>query len=455
MILIDGQVRELPTSLGGMLLSPYTRPAVMSMIHEPFTPARPVTSTQQRAHLQIGTSTSHWRIHSLSLLVPDVEDDDESIEHFARRRLGSYVSNVLLPALTIGIYGGSTRHLSIRSCFPALYSLECEHGSIVRGMLASAVGQVFGRRRRGEGSPSVVAEHADSYCKWRESDDMAKQAKRTGVFSFRDGLQSLPDALVSYLSRQPHVQLRRDTRVAALEYTTATGRINVLLHDNSLLEFDHVFSALPANKLGPIIRGENDGLLYEELSSVRFAPMAIVNLVYETAHLSHPMPSAFGYLVPPIEKQPILGVVFESAAFPTVADRGLTAITVMLGGDSTLAAEQGASLDLASQADLQQPDALVTIALDAVRQHLNITAKPLVVDPSIYPAAMPQYTVLDDFVLLLLHRPCRHRGVSLGLHVHSRTHMRAMVDTGWTCSSIAAYRTTPSANYAIVLVARQ
>lgn len=389
-----------------------------------------------------------------SIHVPDVEDDDESIEHFARRRLGSYVSNVLLPALTIGIYGGSTRHLSIRSCFPALYSLEREHGSIVRGMLASAVGQVFGRRRRGEGSPSVVAEHADSYCKWRESDDMAKQAKRTGVFSFRDGLQSLPDALVSYLSRQPHVQLRRDTRVAALEYTTATGRINVLLHDNSLLEFDHVFSALPANKLGPIIRVENDGLLYEELSSVRFAPMAIVNLVYETAHLSHPMPSAFGYLVPPIEKQPILGVVFESAAFPTVADRGLTAITVMLGGDSTLAAEQGASLDLASQADLQQPDALVTIALDAVRQHLNITAKPLVVDPSIYPAAMPQYTVLDGFVFLL-HRPCRHRGVSLGLHVHSRTHMRAMVDTGWTCSSIAAYRTTPSANYAIVLVARQ
>lgn len=62
---------------------------------------------------------------------------DESIYEFASRRFSPKIAETLFDPLTLGIYGGDIRKLSIRCCFPALYNWEREKGSIVRGLFSS------------------------------------------------------------------------------------------------------------------------------------------------------------------------------------------------------------------------------------------------------------------------------------------------------------------------------
>ena len=65
---------------------------------------------------------------------------DESIHQFTARRLGAEAADVLVDAAVTGIYGGSSHDLSVRACFPRLWQMEHDHGSVVRAMF---------RRRRG------------------------------------------------------------------------------------------------------------------------------------------------------------------------------------------------------------------------------------------------------------------------------------------------------------------
>ena len=44
------------------------------------------------------------------------------------------VANLLIDPMVRGIYAGNVKQLSVKSCFRALYDLEQNHGSIVKGM---------------------------------------------------------------------------------------------------------------------------------------------------------------------------------------------------------------------------------------------------------------------------------------------------------------------------------
>jgi oxygen-dependent protoporphyrinogen oxidase len=59
---------------------------------------------------------------------------DESIYDFAARRFSPRIAETLFDPITLGIYAGDIRKLSIRSCFPALHNWEQTHGSVLRGL---------------------------------------------------------------------------------------------------------------------------------------------------------------------------------------------------------------------------------------------------------------------------------------------------------------------------------
>jgi oxygen-dependent protoporphyrinogen oxidase len=58
--------------------------------------------------------------------------EDESIYDFAVRRFGVKVAEEIFDPMTLGIYAGDMRKLSIRSCFPSLFSAEREKGSVLK-----------------------------------------------------------------------------------------------------------------------------------------------------------------------------------------------------------------------------------------------------------------------------------------------------------------------------------
>jgi oxygen-dependent protoporphyrinogen oxidase len=71
------------------------------------------------------------------LFIPPATVADESIYDFASRRFGPYIAQTLFDPLTLGIYGGDIRKLSIRCCFPSLYRAEREKGSVIRGLFTA------------------------------------------------------------------------------------------------------------------------------------------------------------------------------------------------------------------------------------------------------------------------------------------------------------------------------
>lgn len=62
--------------------------------------------------------------------------EDESIYDFASRRFSPKIAELFFDPLTLGIYGGDIRKLSIRSCFPAFCRWEQENGSVIKGLFS-------------------------------------------------------------------------------------------------------------------------------------------------------------------------------------------------------------------------------------------------------------------------------------------------------------------------------
>ena len=71
------------------------------------------------------------------MFIPKGLEEDESIYEFACRRFSPKIAELLFDPLTLGIYGGDIKKLSLRSCFPSLYSWEREKGSITKGLFSS------------------------------------------------------------------------------------------------------------------------------------------------------------------------------------------------------------------------------------------------------------------------------------------------------------------------------
>lgn len=81
---------------------------------------------------------------------------------------------------------------------------------------------------------------------------------------------------------------------------------------DSSLEADHIISAIPAPALSKLLPAEAAPLA-RVLSTITAVSVAVVNLQYRGAHL--PV-QGFGHLVPSSEDPGVLGIVYDSVAFP-------------------------------------------------------------------------------------------------------------------------------------------
>ncbi|XP_077048130.1 protoporphyrinogen oxidase isoform X5 [Agelaius phoeniceus] len=153
------------------------------------------------------------------------------------------------------------------------------------------------------------------------------------------------------------------------------------------LTADHVVSALPASALARALPAEAEPLA-RELRAIPAASVAVVNLQYEGAAL--PV-TGFGHLVPSSEDPALLGIVYDSVAFPehdgTPATPGGTSLrlTVMLGG----AWFQQSFGDPA----LVAPELLLSRARAAVSEHLGLAGTPKNAIVRVQQDCIPQYTL--------------------------------------------------------------
>lgn len=138
-----------------------------------------------------------------------------------------------------------------------------------------------------------------------------------------------------------------------------------------------MISSIPSYQLAPLLQQEHPTLACD-LNAIEYVDVAVVNLQYEGEDLLKQQ--GFGFLVPPSEQRPILGVIFDSCCFPS---NGNTVLTVMMGGAwfRQLFGTNPSNKDL------------YDIATRQVAEILKIDRKPTTGRVHILPKCIPQYVV--------------------------------------------------------------
>lgn len=268
---------------------------------------------------------------------------EESIASFISRRFSPEFASNLFDPLTLGIYAGDIHNLSMASCFPEMAQWEHQYGSIVKAMFKGK-------------SPEDPSESP-----------FVKKMSTHPIVAFKSGMETITHGLASKLESK--IQLG----MAVTKITASSSGVVVSTDAEDIL-CDHVFLAIPPRAITSAIAP-----LSSALNSFHAASVASVHLGWNTKVLPK---EGFGYLIPSKEKEFILGVIFDSSAFPQQnAHDNQTRITAMVGGPT--------GLDIFAETD----ESLKSIAISAIQTQLKIETPPDVIAVSRAPHAIPQYTL--------------------------------------------------------------
>ena len=360
MLLVDGRLRPLtPLSF----LRPPFSAMLPGILREPFVPSKKYTPRMSNVGEHDGDESEN-------------EEEDESVAAFFTRRFGRDFAETVAAAVVQGIYAADPARISLKSCFPFLHDAERQRGSVLRAMLF----------------PSKPSSE-------RKSDK--KEKYPSPLFTLRGGLSQLVDGLAGAV---PPSSLRLSCAPLRVELRPSeTGGVSVQLADGAWLHADHLLSAIPPPQLLSLCptlfhldqqlhsssssssnRNSNSNSnsnmdshsapSASSLSAMRYTSLAVVNFAFSPSPASPLPPSlrGFGYLVPPRERQPVLGVILDSCAFPQLQqDPSLLRLTVMLGGDPRA---NPAALDVAADPALSDAR-LVDLALSHLRLRLPCVAQ--------------------------------------------------------------------------------
>jgi len=269
------------------------------------------------------------------------EGVEETIAQLVSRRLGPEFLRYAVGPFVSGVYAGDPERLSVRWAVPRIWSLEAEHGSLIRGALARKKGPQPGG----------------------------------AMFSFPQGLEELPRRLAREIGdvrtgvAAQRVLPKEGHQEEGFRVETSAGMIDAA----------QVVVAVPADGTARLLADATGGRsrLFAEIP---YAPVAIVSLGYRRSDVAHPL-DGFGFLAPRGEGLRVLGGLFPSQLFPARAPEGHVALAAFLGGrtDPEIVRQEDAHI-------------LATVA-DDLRRALGVRGAPVLATVRRWPRAIPQYEV--------------------------------------------------------------
>jgi oxygen-dependent protoporphyrinogen oxidase len=289
------------------------------------------------------------------------DDDDETFLSFGRRRLGAEAARVLLATAAIGIYAGDAGALSVASAFPRLAAMERDHGSLLRGFIASRAGGQRGR-----------------------------------PISFPEGLGELPAALARMLG----ANLWRAAATAIAPASSRTWRVELTTPPQAGPATTVTAGGAPAAPPPSYVDGDvivvaTDGLTAarlmtplvpetERLKEIPHAPVVVCTLGFRELS-SRPVgmkTAGYGLLVARGEKARLLGCQFESSTFAGRAPPDAFLLRALLGGRGP-----GFEPEIVDQTD----EAIVARAVADLREVAGLSRSPDFARVWRHPGGIPQY----------------------------------------------------------------
>jgi oxygen-dependent protoporphyrinogen oxidase len=269
------------------------------------------------------------------------ESEDESVASFVRRHFGDEVTRTLAGPLLAGVFGGDIEALSVRAVMPAFVKMECEHGSLIKGLQSRA--------------------------------DTSEEAVFT---TLRSGLGRLIERIAATL---PAECVRVSDEVIALR----SGKQGWLIRTRDAEEiFDAVIMATPAHVTRRLLRSVHEQ--FENLLAIEATSAIVVALAFipeQARELS--IPRGFGYLVPPSHDadSQLLACTFVDQKFAHRVPEGGVLLRAFFGGDtaSALLAANDASI--------------IALALKRLSETLGSLPQPHLSVVRRWPLSLPQYAV--------------------------------------------------------------
>jgi oxygen-dependent protoporphyrinogen oxidase len=256
------------------------------------------------------------------LVPPPPATEDESVATMTRRHFGQETVDRLVSPLLSGVYGGNASQLSVRAVLPRMVTMEQNHGSLTRAMLAA-------RKKAtvppppAPGAPGLASETRDR--------------PRSLFTTLRGGMRQMVDAIAAQL--QPGAIHLSSTvhSIARPKPDPRPSRLHAAPDNTWLIEtafgqeqFDGLILALPAWVSASLLRPLNAPLA-EALAGVPYSSSITVTMGFNMADLSS-LPPGFGYLVPATEKRSMLACTFVHAKFAGRTPAGKGVLRCFLGG---------------------------------------------------------------------------------------------------------------------------
>jgi oxygen-dependent protoporphyrinogen oxidase len=283
------------------------------------------------------------------LLLPRRGQGDESLGAFVRRRLGREALERVAQPLVAGIYTADPEDLSLAATMPRFLELERRERSVILGGWRAS-------RQRPTESRSV------SGARW------------SLFVTLAEGMEELVRALAT---RLPPGAARLKERIGSV--ARSGERWLVAPADGRAIEVDGVILAPEAHQVARIVRYLDPSLAHL-LEGIPYASSATATLAYRRGDISHPL-DGFGFVVPHVERRPILACTFSSVKYAGRAPEGHALLRVFLGG----------ALQEATLAGSDQE--LIAVSRGQLAELLGITGEPLFARLVRYPKAMPQYHI--------------------------------------------------------------
>ncbi|MBI3959225.1 MAG: protoporphyrinogen oxidase, partial [Chloroflexi bacterium] len=285
----------------------------------------------------------------LDLLIPAKADDsDETLADFIQRRLGREALDKIAEPLLSGIYNAEAEKQSMLATFPRFREMEKQHGSLMRGMLAS--------RQARMAAPSPNG------------------SKPLPMFmSLASGMERLIDALRPRLTGD----CRLKTGVQSIHRSAEGYRLE--LSDGAALDAGALVLAVPTYIAAPLL-AEIAPDAAAGLGRIRYVSTGTISLAYKRDEISHPL-DGFGVVIPRSENRPINAITWTSTKFDRRAPSGYALLRVFFGGSR--------SPQMMERSDGE----IERIVRDELRAILDIDAQPLFHRIFRWQNATPQYDI--------------------------------------------------------------
>ena len=305
----------------------------------------------------------------LELLIPRRADNaDESVGAFIRRRLGREALEKIAEPMMSGIHVSDLERQSLLGTFPRFRSVEMQHGSLIRGMLAQK------RAAARSGQPGAS-----------RTDDSWK----TSMFvTLRGGLNRLVDALAGALQDG---EVRTSCAVTAIQPEPGGG-FWITSQEGQRTFADALIMASPASASAGLTAPFAPELS-RGLAAIRYVSTATVSLAYRSSDWNTSI-QGVGFIAPRREKRRISACTLTSTKFGHRAPQDKVLVRCFVGGPGR-------------EGDLDQSDAgIIADARAEIGQLLGIQADPVLARVYRWPNGNAQYDVGHLDRVRQLHELC-------------------------------------------------